>query len=72
MLKEVSKAVLSRSLLDSTNIGEKIVVSSFSGLVVVFNVIGQSVIKFAVSYGGVSLKKALRIDLCERNKCHEE
>jgi len=68
----VSKTILVRGLLDSTHIGEKIVVSSFSGLVVVFDVIGQSVFKFAVSHGGVSLKKALRIDLCERNKCHKE
>ncbi len=72
MLKEVSKAVLGRSLLDSTNIGEKIIVGSFSGLVVVFDVIGQSVFKFAVSYGRVPFKHALRIDLCKRNECHEK
>jgi len=72
MLQEMGKAVLGGSLLDSTHIGEKIIISALRGLVVVFNVIGQSVFQFAVPYGGVSLKEALRIDLCKRNKCHEE
>jgi hypothetical protein len=72
MLQEVSKAILSGSLLDSTHIGEKIIISALRRLVIVFNVIGQSVFKFAVSYGRVSLEEALRIDLCKRNKCHEE